>query len=199
MILIAFIYVSFHFQPEPILPFDLLSIPDSHESPFYFANAATKIVNPNHTDPNYTDICYEITREVCDFCCLIDFEFCSRDIGICQPVSDRNLQLILHCIIVFGGIVCGFPVIINCCSCFISYRCCKYYFPVTNGVSCYEFFMRMSCFLVCVRFSDTYKTNQDEMMEEQANKKRGVLYYLFCCFLCPCFFPKNSNSGTSMP
>ena len=36
-------------------------------------------------------------------------------------------------------------------------------------------------------------------MEEQANKKRGVLYYLFCCFLCPCFFPKNSNSGTSMP
>jgi len=164
-------------------------------SPYFSVNAETKIMVPNHTDPNYTDICYEITREVCDYCCLIDFEFCSRDIGICEPVSDRNLQLILHCVIVFGGIVCGFPVIIKCCSCFISYRCCKLWFPVTNGVSCYEFWIRMSCYLICVKFSDTYKKNLDDIPQEDLNKgKHGILFYMFCCCLFPCFFKKN-NAG----
>ena len=103
---------------------DLISLPEPGPNQFFFANAVTKIVLPNHTDPNYTDVCYRITREVCDFCCLIDFEFCSRDIGICMPVSDRKLGSILDCVIVFGGILCGFPIIIRCCSCFISYRCC---------------------------------------------------------------------------
>ena len=53
--------------------------------------AATKITTPDHDDPMYTDVCYEATREMCDFCCLTDFEFCARDIGICEPIAGRNL------------------------------------------------------------------------------------------------------------
>lgn len=133
-----------------------------------FVKAITKISTPDPTDPNYTDICYEVTREMCDFCCLVDFEFCTRDIGICEPVSDRNLGLIVDCLYVFGGILCGFPVLIKCCHCFISYRCCSFYYQNTNGVSCYEFLMRMMCWLCCVKFSETYKTSDEvEIIDEQ--------------------------------
>ena len=90
---------------------------------FWFVNAATKISTPNHSDPNYTDVCYEVTREMCDFCCLVDFEFCSRDIGICEPITSRDLGLLLDCTIVLGGILCGFPIIIAACSFFLTYRC----------------------------------------------------------------------------
>ena len=87
--------------------------------------AITKIVTPDHEDPNYTDVCYEITREMCDFCCLVDFEFCSRDIGICEPVTDRHIAIIVHCAYVFAGVLVGFPIIINCLKCFVSFRMCK--------------------------------------------------------------------------
>ena len=56
---------------------------EAYSEKFLFVQAATKIVIPNHEDPFYTDICYEATREMCDYCCLVDFEFCARDIGIC--------------------------------------------------------------------------------------------------------------------
>ena len=111
--------------------------------------AATKIVTPDHEDPLYTDICYEMTRELCDFCCLVDFEFCARDIGVCEPVSDRELGLILHCVIVFAGILCGFPIIIRFLKCFMSYRCCLDWFPTTSGVSCYDLIMRCMCLVFC--------------------------------------------------
>lgn len=120
---------------------------------YWYVNGATKIVTPNHSDPNYTDVCYEITREMCDFCCLVDFEFCSRDIGICEPVTDRDLGIILDCALVLGGILCGFPIIINICSCFLSFRFLTEWFPNTNGVSCYELIMRITCFMVCIKFS----------------------------------------------
>ena len=79
----------------------------------------------NHTDPNYTDICYNVTREMCDYCCLVDFEFCARDIGICEPVSDRNLGIILDCVKGLGGILVGFPVIIKICNLIVIKRCCR--------------------------------------------------------------------------
>ena len=164
--------------------------------PFLSVNAVTKITFPNHSDPYYTDVCYTITREICDFCCLVDFEFCSRDIGICLPVEDRNLSLILDCVMMFGGIVCGFPIIIKCCSCFISYRCCKNLYPATSGVSCYEFWMRVSCYICCVKFSETYKSREEDIVldESGGGGSRGVLYWLFCCFLCPCFFKKGPSA-----
>ena len=55
---------------------------NNQKGKFWLVQAATKIAFPNHSDPDYTDVCYEVTREMCDFCCLVDFEFCSRDIGI---------------------------------------------------------------------------------------------------------------------
>ena len=151
-------------------------------------------MTPDHEDPEYTDVCYEITREVCDYCCLIDFEFCSRDIGICEPVEDRNLVLILHCVIVFLGINCGFPIITAFCNCFISQRCCPSLYPRTAGVSCYELLMRTCCFLFCcVRFDQTFDVDVEGDGEGGKNEKRGVWYYLFCCCLCPCLF-KNKGS-----
>ena len=147
------------FDHNPSNPyFDLLSLPQptnsdsSDTGPFLFVNGATKIVLPNHTDPNYSDVCYTITREMCDFCCMIDFEYCSRDIGICEPVSDRNLGIIVDCVVVLGGIVMGFPLIIYLCNCFINFRCCVSWYETTNGVSCYELIFRCCCLLCCIRF-----------------------------------------------
>ena len=104
--------------------YDLLSIPSEFQEQtsesFIFVNAATKISTPNHTDPFYTDVCYEITREMCDFCCLIDFEFCTRDIGICEPVEFRGLDAVVDCAKILGGILLGFPILISCLDCFMS-------------------------------------------------------------------------------
>ena len=74
--------------------------------------AVTKIITPDHEDPDYVDICYAVTREMCDFCCLIDFEFCSRDICICEPVTDRHIDIIAHCGYVFVGVLMGFPIVV---------------------------------------------------------------------------------------
>ena len=52
----------------------------------------TKVSLVDHNDPNYTDRCLQITGELCDYCCLEDFEWCSRDIYNCEPVRDRNLD-----------------------------------------------------------------------------------------------------------
>ena len=134
----------------------MVSLPEANHDengPFLFVNGATKIILPNHTDPNYSDVCYTITREMCDFCCMIDFEYCSRDIGICEPVSDRNLGIIVDCVIVLGGILMGFPLIIWCCNCFVNFRCCVSWYETTNGVSCYELIFRCFCLLCCIRFS----------------------------------------------
>ena len=152
-------------------------------------NGATKISTPNHTDPYYTDVCYEITREMCDFCCLIDFEFCTRDIGICEPVEFRKLEAVVECVRILGGILLGFPVLINCLNCFLSFRCCRGYFETTGGVSCYECIMRVITYLFCcgTLFSDSRKNKEEEIVGDEEKVHHGVLWYLFCCCLCPCF------------
>ena len=53
--------------------------------------AITKVTLVDHSDPNYTDICLQITGELCDYCCLDDFEWCSRDAYMCEPIRERNL------------------------------------------------------------------------------------------------------------
>ena len=56
--------------------------------------AVTKISMVNRTDPMYWDQCLEKTGELCDYCCLSDFDWCARDISICDPIYDRNMSLI---------------------------------------------------------------------------------------------------------
>ena len=50
------------------------------------SGAITKVKLVDHDDPDYTDRCLEITGELCDYCCLVDFEWCSRDIYNCEPI-----------------------------------------------------------------------------------------------------------------
>ena len=154
-----------------------------------FASAITKIVTPDHEDPDYTDVCYEITREMCDFCCLVDFEFCSRDIGICDPVTDRHLIIIVHCVFVLGLVLCGFPLVVAFVKCFILFRFLEGFYPDTAGVSCYELIMRSACILCCVKFSQTYKVEEEAEEDEDSIKNKGpifkLFYYLCCCFICP--------------
>ena len=76
-----------------------------------FALGITKISMVNHTDVNYWDLCLEKTGELCDYCCLTDFEICARDISICDPMYERNMDLIQTAIFTMGGIVIGFPLI----------------------------------------------------------------------------------------
>ena len=155
--------------------------------PFMFVQGATKIVTPNHTDPYYTDICYEITREMCDMCCLIDFEFCSRDIGICNPISDRNLSSVVDVCKILGGILIGIPVFSMCCKCFLSYRFCTVWFSVVGGVSCFELLMRCLCSFFCVRFGEIKKKPEEVITSASDNtNKHGVCYYVFCCCLFQC-------------
>ena len=102
---------------------------------------------------------------MCDFCCLIDFEFCARDIGICEPVIDRNLGIIVDCVRVLGGILLGFPIIIGICKCVIINRCCRKCFrDELGGVSCYELFFRILCFLKCTRFNQTFPKESDLLL-----------------------------------
>ena len=131
--------------------------------PFLFVQGATKITSPNHTDPYYSDVCYTITREMCDMCCLIDFEFCSRDIGICNPVSDRNLGTIVDCVKILGGILLGIPLLSFCCKCFLSYRFCSRWFENVGGVSCFECLMRCLCIIFCIKFGEV-KQKQEEII-----------------------------------
>lgn len=148
-------------------------------------------MTPDHEDPDYTDVCYEITREMCDFCCLVDFEFCSRDIGICEPVTDRHLILIVHCVFALGIVLCGIPIIVAFVKCFILFRFFTGYYKNTAGVSCYELIMRMTCILCCIKFDNIYRVEEGEEEEEE---QRGPIFkfffYLFCCFLCPGLFKK---------
>ena len=79
-------------------------------------NAITKVSLVDHEDPDYTDRCLEITGELCDYCCMVDFEWCSRDIYNCDPVIDRNLATMWYCMITLAGVIFGIPF----CGCIIS-------------------------------------------------------------------------------
>jgi hypothetical protein len=138
---------------------------------------------------------------MCDFCCLVDFEFCSRDIGICEPVTDRHLSIILDCVCILGGIIAGFPIIIKVSGCLLKLRCCESFFVNTSGITCYEALARMAYLMVCIKFSDTFPDKKDGEEEEDQSTKRGPVekffYFLFCCFLCPNFYKNHFKKNSS--
>ena len=146
-------------------------------------SAATKIVTPDHEDPTYTDACYELTREMCDFCCLVDFEFCARDIGICEPIAGRNLGILLHCVYVFTIILCGIPVIIHVITCFMTWRCCVTCYPTTAGLSFYDLIMKCLCFTFCCgrTFKEYHETDEEG---NARNLPAEYLMDLLCCRSC---------------
>ena len=86
--------------------------------------AIIKIAVVNHTDPLYWDICLEKTGEMCEYCCLEDFEWCSQDTYYCDPITDRNLSYISDAIWVLGGVTCGFPIITYVMKFCCMKRCC---------------------------------------------------------------------------
>ena len=121
--------------------------------------AITKVSLVNHTDPFYMDRCLEITGELCDYCCLDDFEWCSRDIYNCQPTFLRNLIKMYQAGIILGGIICGFPLLVYILHTCMIYRFCVRCFPNTGGISCFESISRFAMYVCCCgkRFTDTYR------------------------------------------
>ena len=118
---------------------------------FVLASSVTKISMVNHTDPNYWDMCLEKTGELCDYCCLSDFEWCARDISICDPIYDRQLFLIWHMFFIIGGIGAGFPVLGFILKYFLIQRCGRRYWPDSDGISCYECICRCVFLTFCCR------------------------------------------------
>ena len=117
--------------------------------------AITKVSLVDHNDPNYTDKCLEVTGELCDYCCMIDFEWCSRDIYNCEPVRDRNLGAMIYCGLTLCFVIIGFPFfrcILNQC---VIARFCNSCFSRTGGVSLFECFCRCCYLILCCgrRFS----------------------------------------------
>ena len=113
------------------------------------SQAIVKVSLVDHNDPNYTDRCLQVTGELCDYCCLEDFEWCSRDIYNCEPVTSRNLSAMSDCMFVLAGVIFGFPLL-TC----ILYRCmmvrfCTQCYQNTGGVSVFECFCRGMYFIIC--------------------------------------------------
>ena len=128
------------------------------------SEAITKISLVDHNDPNYTDRCLEITGELCDYCCLTDFEWCSRDIYACEPVRDRNLSAMNDCLLTLTGVILGFPLL-GC----ILYHCmmvrfCGSCYVNTGGITCFECVCRALYFGMCCgrRFSHTYQLKEED-------------------------------------
>ena len=88
-------------------------------------NGITKVSLVDHDDPNYMDRCLEITGELCDYCCLVDFEWCSRDIYNCEPIRERNLQKLVDLLFCLAIIICGFPLLVNVLNMCIMTRFCR--------------------------------------------------------------------------
>ena len=134
---------------------------------------------------------------MCDFCCLLDFEFCARDIGICEPVVDRNLGILVDCVKILGSILLGFPIIIAICKCLIINRCCKKCFrDELGGTSCYELFFRFLCCLKCTSFSETFPISNDIIIDTDIG--RGLIYYVLCCCFCPKIISSKFDKGSKV-
>ena len=140
--------------------------------------AITKVSLVDHNDPDYTDKCLEITGELCDYCCMVDFEWCSRDIYNCQPTFERDLMKMYQAGAILGLIVVGFPMSVCILrNCMIN-RCMARFFPNTNGISLFECGARVFMFTCCCgrRFSTPYEIAQSgEEDEGKAEVKKG------CC------------------
>ena len=142
-----------------------------------WALAVTKISMVNHTDSNYWDLCLEKTGELCDYCCLTDFEICARDISICDPIYDRNMKLFETAFFTLGGIIVGFPLIAYIIQILVLTRCCVRANPDTDGVSCFECMCQAVYFTFCCkRFKDEA---EDEHPEDETD---GFITKKICCF-----------------
>ena len=146
--------------------------------------AITKVSLVDHSDPNYMDRCLEITGELCDYCCMTDFEWCSRDIYNCQPTFNRNLIKMYQAGMILGGIIFGFPLSVFLIRMCMIERCCAKWFENTGGISCIEGVCRLTTYIFCCgrRFSDTYEmaqTTEDDDVKE--DKKEGCCRKIFCC------------------
>ena len=143
----------------------------------------TKVSLVDHNDPNYTDRCLQITGELCDYCCLEDFEWCSRDIYNCEPIRDRNLDSMEMCLLTVGGVIFGFPFlgyILHRC---VLVRFCDSCFPNTSGVSIFQCLCRGLYFSFCCgrTFSQTYEKEEDESDSFGPKSKKGCCKRIFCC------------------
>lgn len=120
----------------------------------------------DHEDPNYTDKCLEITGELCDYCCLVDFEWCSRDIYNCEPIRDRNLDAMKTCGLVIVGVILGFPLLSCILKQCVVTRFCQRCYRNTGGISLVECLCRCCVFTMCCgkRFTQTYtKVEEDDV------------------------------------
>ena len=103
----------------------------------------------DHDDPNYMDRCLEITGELCDYCCLEDFEWCSRDSYMCEPVRERNLKAMRDCGIALATVIIGFPILACVLYHCIMVRFCLTCYPTTGGISFMECLCRCTYFTFC--------------------------------------------------
>ena len=122
------------------------------------SGAITKVKLVDHDDPDYTDRCLEITGELCDYCCLVDFEWCSRDIYNCEPIVERDLSTMFYCLMTLTGVIVGCPFL----SCFLKHcmlsRFCARCYPTTFGISCFELICRCLYYsFYCKRFNTSKK------------------------------------------
>ena len=100
------------------------------------------------------DTCLEKTGELCEYCCLDDFEWCSQDTYFCDPVMDRDLRLVWEAMIILGGITCGFPIAVVLFRYFMIIRFFQNCWPATGGITVFEMFMRsLLCLFCCRRFN----------------------------------------------
>ena len=151
------------------------------------AFAITKVALVDHSDPDYMDRCLEITGELCDYCCLVDFEWCSRDIYNCQPTFNRNLIKMYQAGMILGGIICGFPLLVYILHTCMIYRFCVRCFPTTGGTSCFEGCYRLNMIICCCkRFNQTYPlaTHSEEDEINGQSEKAGCCKRIFCCCCC---------------
>ena len=137
------------------------------------ASGITKVSLVDRSDPNYTDRCLEVTGELCDYCCMDDFEWCSRDIYNCEPLSDRNLGSMIDCAVTLAIIIFGFPLL-GC----ILYQCllvrfCLSCYPDTAGISCFECMLRCFYFSACCgrRFTNIYQRVEDTEENSKEDSK----------------------------
>ena len=140
--------------------------------------AITKVSLVDRTDPDYTDRCLEITGELCDYCCMVDFEWCSRDIYNCQPTFERDLLKMYQAGAILGAIMFGFPMCVCILrNCMIN-RMCESCFASTGGVSFLELNVKFWLYICCRgrRFSTTYEeAENNEEDDSKADEKKS------CC------------------
>ena len=116
-------------------------------------------------DPDYTDSCMEETGFMCDYCCIVNKKECSRDIKACDPQhysrSFKDLYIVFGLI---GSVMCGCPLLISLLKLFLTVRCFKSRYSMTNGVSCLHLIARICC-IFCFKFDKVNKRIQEDPLD----------------------------------